>query len=296
MAYYGNNQWGTWNFWDQFKSKKAAKVDVASTTATNDFVNPPALRRTLQDLSIADGMYKNCYRDQAVDYEPQIRGTTDNPFESTLDPIVRQYTPESGYLPGTHGAKAGTKAAASESGGILSLFGNADNAADLFQSIGFGMQVGGQVGGSYGAYVMAKAAADSLLSAAAVTEDNARLMQLGVEQSFRAGEYQIAHLTMRAAELKAQQRTAYAANGVAVGVGSAAEVAASTDVQKEVDKYTAQMNALQGAWNYRRKKIMGYAQAKGQRIMAGATKAAGRGTMLAGMMSAGVQFGGGYLK
>lgn len=290
MAYYGKNQWGTWNFWDQFKPRKEAKVETASTTATNDFVNPPALRRTLQDLSVADGMYKNCYRDQAVGYEPLVLSTTDNTFEFALDPIARQHTPESGYPPGTHEVKAGAKAAASESGG------NSDNAADLFQSIGFGMQVGGQVGGSYGAYVMAKAAADSLLSAAAATEDNARLMQLGVEQSYRAGEYQIAHLTMRAAEIKAQQRTAYAANGVAVGVGSAAEVAASTDLQKEVDKYTAQMNALQGAWNYRRKKIMGYAQAKGQRITAGATKAAGRGTMLAGMMSAGVQFGGGYLK
>ena len=153
-------------------------------------------------------------------------------------------------------------------------------------AIGVGTSVGRSIGNAVGGYLEARGKASALRSQAAVSEANARVMQFGVEQAFRAGEAQVAAIGLKQAETKAAQRNAFAANGVAVGVGSTAEVMASTDLQAAVDKMTAKQNALAQAWGYRRQRMMSIAQAEGQRVMASATSRAGRVGMYAGLASA----------
>ena len=150
---------------------------------------------------------------------------------------------------------------------------------------GIGMEIGKGVGEAIGGYITAKATASALCAQASVSEDNARVAQFGVEQAFRAGETQLAQIGYKQAETKARQRVAYAANGIAIGVGSSAEVMASTDIEAEVDKITARQNALSQAWGYRRQRMMSFAQAEGNRIMAKATTSAGRVNMYAGLAS-----------
>lgn len=152
-------------------------------------------------------------------------------------------------------------------------------------AVGIGYQIGNGIGKSVGAYITAKGQAAQLKAQAGISEDNARLAQFGVEQAFRAGEMQIAQIGEKQAEVKARQRTAIAANGIALGVGNTAEVTASTDIKAEQDKIQAEINALSMAWGYRRQRMMGFAQAKADRIMAKATKDAGRGMMIGGLIS-----------
>ena len=168
------------------------------------------------------------------------------------------------------------------------------NASGYAGAVGIGMQIGQGVGQAIGGYIEASAAATALRAQAAITEDNAYVAQFGVEQAFRAGEAQLAQIGYKQSETKARQRVAYAANGVAIGVGSSAEVMASTDIQAEVDKANARVNALQQAWGYRRQRMMAFAQAEGNRIMAKATTRAGRVNMYAGLAATALSAWAGY--
>jgi hypothetical protein len=92
----------------------------------------------------------------------------------------------------------------------------------------------------------------------------------------RSAEKAIVTKTMQAGQVKSTQRARLAANGIAVGVGSAAEVQASTDIIKEIDKNQIKSNAVADAWGYRMKAV-GY---EGDALMAMAKK-----------QSAGLNFG-----
>ena len=110
-----------------------------------------------------------------------------------------------------------------------------------------------------------KTQASLLESQAGMAEANAKIMDLGVDIAYRRRDAEIGNLTLRAGQIKAQQRVAFASRGIAIGVGSTAEVAASTQLQKEVDVLTAEMNGLMSAWNYKRQAAMYRAQAAGAR-------------------------------
>ena len=116
-----------------------------------------------------------------------------------------------------------------------------------------GLSVGQAIGSVYSAFSSAKATKYALNKQAQIMEDNRQIAQMGAESAFRAGEAQIAQLTYKAGQRKAAQRAGFAANGVAMsGGGSYAEVLASGDIMKEIDKDTAEMNALANAWGYKR--------------------------------------------
>lgn len=80
---------------------------------------------------------------------------------------------------------------------------------------------------------------------------NARIAELGARQELFKGQAEVGKLTMAAGQLKSRQRTAMAANGIVLGEGSAAEIAASSDILKEIDKNTIEANAVRSAWGYR---------------------------------------------
>lgn len=113
------------------------------------------------------------------------------------------------------------------------------------------LQVGGLASSAVGSYYSAQNAKINAKGQAALADTNARIAELGAQQELVRGQQEVASITMQAGQLKSSQRTAMAANGVDLGEGNAAEIQASTDLMKEIDKNTAHANAVRSAWGYR---------------------------------------------
>lgn len=105
-------------------------------------------------------------------------------------------------------------------------------------------------------------------SQANIARLNAQMMERQAQGVLRSAEKAIVTKTMQAGQVKSTQRARLAANGIAVGVGSAAEIQASTDIIKEIDKNQLKSNAVADAWGYRMKAV-GY---EGDALMAMAKK------------------------
>lgn len=133
-----------------------------------------------------------------------------------------------------------------------------------------GASIGQAIGGIYSAFVGAKTSAYVQKKQAQIAQDNAEIMRMGAETAYRQGEQKVAQITRRAGQLKGAQRARYAANGVALGVGNVAEVATNTDLDKEMDVWTAKFNAMHAAWGYNRKSLEYGAQSGALRTMSGA--------------------------
>ncbi|NYT44604.1 hypothetical protein H0A64_07160 [Alcaligenaceae bacterium] len=129
-------------------------------------------------------------------------------------------------------------------------------------------QIGGAAAGGIGAFFGSGTQKANLRGAAAVSEanariadTNARIAELGAQSALDQGQKQVGALTMRAGQLKSAQRVGFAANGIDVGTGSAAEVQATTDIMKEIDSNTLTANAVRTAWGYRTQGINAQTQA-----------------------------------
>lgn len=105
---------------------------------------------------------------------------------------------------------------------------------------------------------------------------NAQTMELNAQYALKRGEDAIVQKTMAAGRTKSSQRAALAANGIAVGEGSAAELQASTDIIKEIDSNQIKENAQRDYWGMRMQ-AAGY---EGQALQ-----------LEAGQQSAGLNFG-----
>lgn len=119
--------------------------------------------------------------------------------------------------------------------------------------------------GSFGLTSTQNAIAQSQANIARI---NAQTMMRAYESTLRASERDIQKTTMAAGRTKSSQRAALAANGIAIGEGSAAELQASTDIVKEIDVNQIRSNALNQAWGYR----MQAANFNGQALQAEAAK------------------------
>ena len=150
-----------------------------------------------------------------------------------------------------------------------------------------GLAIGQAIGGMYSAWKGGKTLDYVMQKQAEISEQNRQMAQLSAETAFRQGEAQAAQMTYKSGQIKAKQRTAMAANGVKVGVGSSAEVLASTDIMKEIDKSTIQMNALQAAWGYRQQAIQASAQGGIYSSMGGYMKSAGTAQGFTSMLEKG---------
>ena len=84
---------------------------------------------------------------------------------------------------------------------------------------------------------------------------NARQMENQAQWYMLQGERQIGTLTMRAGKVRSAQKASQAANGIDLGVGSAAEVRATTDLMKEEDAITININATRAANAARTQKV-----------------------------------------
>lgn len=112
-------------------------------------------------------------------------------------------------------------------------------------------QVGGAITSGIGSYYSAAAQKTALNAQAGLADTNARIAELGAQSAMNQGQQQIAALTLKAGQIKSSQKASMAANGINLGEGSAAEVQASTDIMKEIDKNTLEANAVRSAWGYR---------------------------------------------
>ena len=118
-------------------------------------------------------------------------------------------------------------------------------------NLSLGMQAFGAVSGAIGSFYSAKSTKSSLQFQAAMADINARLSETSARQELLNGQQQVGALTLQAGHLKARQRVSQAANIVDLGEGSAAEVRASADLMKEIDRNTIEANAVRSAWGYR---------------------------------------------
>ncbi len=103
---------------------------------------------------------------------------------------------------------------------------------------------------------------------AAMAEINARVAELGAQSALLQGKSEVAKLTAAAGQLKSRQKVALAANGIDLGVGTAAEIQASTDMMKEIDADTIKANAMRTAWGYRSNAMNFQNQARSARATA----------------------------
>lgn len=132
-------------------------------------------------------------------------------------------------------------------------------------SLALGMQTAGAVSGAIGGFYSAKMTKQQLGFQASMADINARIAELGARQELFNGQYEVGKLTMAAGQLKSRQRTAMGVNNVVMGEGSAAEIAASAEIMKEMDKNTIESNAVRSAWGYRTQGVNYQAEAAAKR-------------------------------
>jgi hypothetical protein len=102
-----------------------------------------------------------------------------------------------------------------------------------------------------GSYYDAQSRRSRMAFQARMADLNSQLEEKSAQAALRQGEMQAGALSLKAGQIKSSQRARLAANGVDLGVGSAAEQLATTDVMKEIDMNTIQSNALATAWGHR---------------------------------------------
>lgn len=131
----------------------------------------------------------------------------------------------------------------------------------LFQAIG---SVVSAINARNNANFQSGIAALNARSTSFSAELNRQTAENAAQSVLAQGQAQIAQLTKRVGKIKGQQQAAMAAQGVDLGVGNAAEITASTDLEKENDVHTLEANALRAAWGYRLQSDADYGRAQTQ--------------------------------
>lgn len=132
---------------------------------------------------------------------------------------------------------------------------NKSQTAKLDSNIGLFTAVMGGINSAIGSFYAAKSAQYQLKSAASgvqfqsdMAAINAHSAETDAQSILEAGKSEIASYTMRAGQEKATTTASTASRGIALGVGSARDVAASQDIAKDIDVMTINSNATRAAW------------------------------------------------
>jgi len=157
------------------------------------------------------------------------------------------------------GGDAAVNSVSSMVGGSSSFTG-----ADALGYAGIATSLIGAVSSVIGAYSYAERLKKNLEFSALVSAANARISKMNLElsentaqQYLRAGEQAQMQISLKAAKVKGAQKASQGARGVQIGVGSAAEEVATTDLMKEIDRNTINANAVREAWNQRLAGVLG---------------------------------------
>ena len=123
------------------------------------------------------------------------------------------------------------------------------------RNLGLFTAIVGGIGSAFGAYYSAKAAQyqqKSQASAFAFQSDMASINSSRAEKTaesiLEAGKSQVANYTMQAGQRRAGAIAAIGARGIALGPGSAAEVIASMDIEKDINVLNINSNTTRQAW------------------------------------------------
>ena len=138
------------------------------------------------------------------------------------------------------------------------LTGTGTQAMSQFGSI---FSIGGAVTGAIGSYYAAqsqKAQLDSQASSmrfqSDISELNAAQAEFTAQQIMRAGNLKQGQISLRAGKIKSSQRASMAARGIDLGVGSAVETIATTDLMKEIDMLTVNADTVRSAESARQQR------------------------------------------
>lgn len=112
-------------------------------------------------------------------------------------------------------------------------------------------QIGGGLLSAYSSYQGAKSQQQNLMYQADAYSTQARIAELSAQSALQAGNQKISAIGMRAGQIRSKQIAAQAANGIDLNSASAKEVRVSSDIMAEIDKNTANVNAVRSAWGYR---------------------------------------------
>lgn len=115
--------------------------------------------------------------------------------------------------------------------------------------------VGGMVTGYYASRVQ-KAQARMQQNLA---EFNQRQAERNAQLALMQSAQRIGQISRKYEGVKSSQKAAMAANGIVLGVGSAAEVTTTTDIDKEQSLQNERMNGMREAWGFRMQGL-GYGQ------------------------------------
>jgi len=119
------------------------------------------------------------------------------------------------------------------------------------QQLGMASAIFGAASQAIGTYYSAKSQQDNLKFQAEMAKINARMAETQAQHIMDEARSAIAQVGYKAGKIKSAQRATMAASGVQLGVGSAREVVATTDIMKEVDSLTINANAVRAAGSAR---------------------------------------------
>jgi hypothetical protein len=157
---------------------------------------------------------------------------------------------------------------------------NTQQTAKLGKDLGLMTAVFGGITTAIGGFYAAKTAQNQLKSQSMsfqfrsdMDAINARGAEKDAQYILEAGKSDVQRYTMRAGQDKATQTARTAAHGVALGVGSAKEVAASQDVVKDIDVMTINSNSVRSAFaartqsaNYRNESLLDNLSSRNMRL------------------------------
>jgi hypothetical protein len=114
--------------------------------------------------------------------------------------------------------------------------------------------IGGAVTGAIGSYYAAQSQKAQLESQSLsmrfqsdISQLNAAQAEFTAQQILRAGQQKQGQIGLRAGKIKSSQRASMAARGIDLGVGSAVETIATTDLMKEIDMLTVNADTVRSS-------------------------------------------------
>jgi len=134
--------------------------------------------------------------------------------------------------------------------------------------------------GGYAAYASSSAQQRNDLFQADISDFNARMFERSASDIMHAARIMQGQLSLKAGAVQSSQKTSQAARGVAIGVGSAAEEIATTNLMKEIDMLQLNANAVRQAGAARMRGV----SAQNQALMSRA-QARSRNPLLSGLTS-----------
>lgn len=117
--------------------------------------------------------------------------------------------------------------------------------------LGMSLNIAGSVMSVIGAFAGAQAERSRLQFQADIDRVNQAIAETNARAALMAGQREQQAVMLRTGQIKSSQEAALAANGIDLGVGSAARVRTSTEFMGQTDVDTIAANAIRAAFGYR---------------------------------------------